>query len=69
MNASERDELLGRLDERTEHIKKAVEEHNGQIRDLQTWQARMMGGSAVVGVIVVVAQEDVREFVSKVLGG
>ena len=76
MDDSERDELLGRLDERTittvNHLDKVidlVEAHNGRIKLLEIWQARALAGSGIVGVIVVVAQADVREFVAKILGG
>ena len=80
MNESERDRLLGGLDERTLAIKSTLDErtetivglieaHNGRIRLLEIWQARALAGSGIVGVIVVVAQADVREFVATILGG
>ena len=69
MKAADRDILLGEINERTKTIESDVKEHNGQIRAIEKWQAKMMGSFAVVGVIVVIAQEDVREFVGKVLGG
>ena len=80
MDESERDRLLGGLDERTLAIKSTLDErtetivglieaHNGRIRLLEIWQARALAGSGIVGVIVVVAQADVREFVAKILGG
>ena len=76
MDDSERDELLGRLDERTvttvkqlDKVIDLVEANNGRIKLLEIWQARALAGSGIVGVIVVVAQADVRELVAKILGG
>ncbi len=52
MNASDRDALLGRLDERTEITLEIVKEQNGRIGALERWQARILGGVGVAAVVV-----------------
>lgn len=69
MNASERDLLLGRLDERTESMIKKLDVHNGDIRALKTWQARLTGAFGVVAFICLVVQDELREAVTQIFGG
>jgi hypothetical protein len=69
VNASERDLLLGRLDERTESMIKKLDAHNGDIRALKTWQARLTGAFGVVAFICLVVQDELREAVTQIFGG
>ncbi|GAG50227.1 unnamed protein product [marine sediment metagenome] len=68
MNAPERDLLLGRLDERTLQMVKKLDAHNGDIRALKTWQARLTGAFGVVAFICLVVQDELREAVTHLLG-
>ena len=79
MTDSERDELLGRLDERTLNMATGLEdfreemrgwqrEQNGDIRALQRWQAKLTGAFGVVGVIVLATQDEIREAITHVFG-
>lgn len=74
MTDSERDELLGRLDERTLNITTGLEDfreemrewqkdQNGDIRALQKWQAKLTGAFGVLAVIVVFFQAEIAEVV------
>ena len=75
MNASERDELLGRLDERTLAIKEMVDSnsnkldaHNGDILALKQWQAKLTGAFCVLAAVVVFFQAEIAEAVTDVFG-
>lgn len=76
MNASKRDDLLSRLDERTEHmaddlkeIKEHAKEQNGDIKALQAWQAKLTGAFCVLAAVVVFFQAEIVEVVTRVFGG
>jgi hypothetical protein len=69
MNAGDRDQLLGRLDERTARMLVKLEAHNGDIKALKAWQAKLTGAFGVVAFVCVVVQDEVREVVTHVLGG
>ena len=71
MDDSERDELLGRLDERTENIQKdtgKMEKHldklNNRTSDLEKWRSRLVGGFAAVAVAAPFFIYEVRQWVS-----
>ncbi len=71
MNASERDLLLGRLDERTKAIKEKVDsnsdkldQHNGDILALKQWQAKLTGAFCLLSAVVVFFQTEIREVVA-----
>ena len=58
MDATERDELLGRLDERTGNIKESLEaievhqkEQNGRLNTLERWMQRVLGAGALMGLM------------------
>lgn len=69
MNTAQRDELLIRLDERSEVMNKKLDVHNGDIRALKTWQARLTGAFGVVAFVCLIVQDELREAVTHVLGG
>ena len=69
MNAAQRDDLLIRLDERSEAADKKLDEHNGDIKALKTWQARLTGAFGVVAFVCLVVQDELREAVTHVFGG
>lgn len=76
MNVGERDELLGRVDERTLAIKEMVDsnsdkldQHNGDIQALKQWQAKLTGAFCVLAAVVVFFQTEIAEVVTHVLGG
>lgn len=68
MNASQRDELLIRLDERSEAAAKKLDEHNGDIRALKAWQTRLTGAFGLLAFVVLYFQTDIREAVTRVFG-
>ncbi len=58
MEATERDALLGRLDERTKNIKETIEgievhqkEQNGRLGVLEKWMQRVLGAGALMGLM------------------
>ena len=74
MNASERDLLLGRLDERSESAAKDLKdmkewqrEQNGDILALQKWQAKLTGAFGILAVVVIFFQAEIAEVVTGVL--
>ena len=76
MTDSERDELLGRLDERTENIQDSLremkgwqQEQNGDILALKQWQAKLTGAFCVLAAVVVFFQAEIAEVVTRVAGG
>lgn len=75
MKAQERDQLLGRLDGRTEDMQKDISEikghqqkQNGDILALKVWQARVMGAVAVILVLLPALNDDVRGVIAAVFG-
>lgn len=69
MNVGERDELLIRVDERTLNMAEDIKVHNGDIRALKTWQARLTGAFGVVVFVILIVQDELREAVTHVFGG
>ena len=69
MNASQRDELLIRLDERSEAAATKLDAHNGDIQALKTWQARLTGAFGILAFVIVLFQTDIRGAVTHVFGG
>lgn len=69
MNASERDELLIRLDERCLSMDKKLDAHNGDIDALKAWQAKLTGAFCFLAAIVVLFQTKIVEGVTHVFGG
>ncbi len=67
MNAVQRDELLIRLDERCKGMDEKLDVHNGDIRALKTWQARLTGAFGVLAVVVVFFQAEIVEVVTQAL--
>ena len=58
MRSEERDELLGRLDERTENIETNVakieshqKEQNGRLGALEKWMQRLVGAGVFLGLM------------------
>jgi len=69
MNASQRDELLIRLDERCGNMVEKLDAHNGDIRALKTWQARLTGAFGVVAFVCLIVQDELREGILRFVGG
>lgn len=67
MKAAERDELLIRLDERSKSMDRKLDAHNGDIRALKAWQAKLTGAFGVVAFIILATQDELREVVTGVL--
>ena len=66
MEDADRDELLGRLDERSAHaatdlaeMKEWQKEQNGDILALKQWQAKLTGAFGVLAVVVVLFQAEI----------
>ena len=75
MNASQRDELLGRLDERSEHMaadlaemKEWQREQNGDIDALKAWQAKLTGAFCILAAVTLFFQAEIMEVVTHVFG-
>ena len=73
---AERGETLARIETRvagldfsTTEIKALCKEHNGDIKALKTWQARLTGAFGVVAFICLVVQDEIREGITRVFGG
>ncbi len=74
VKAEERDDLLVRLDERTENIETNIgkieghqKEQNGRLGALEKWQQRIIGAAVLLGLMSPLFIVDVREAVADLL--